>query len=109
MPRVGFRQRGDTAYGRFLLDAKSQAAVVRQLGSVRSPFERTLLWGALWDGMRETRLAPLDYAGLAMRLLPEEKDPELAISVTGRLAGTYTDYLDPRIARQTGRSRWRLC
>ena len=89
-----FANDGDNAYGRFLLDAKSQAAVVERIGSISSPFERTLLWGALWDGMRESRLAPTEYLTLATRLLPAEKDPELALSIMGRLAATYTTYID---------------
>jgi aminopeptidase N len=94
-PTWVFANEDDNAYGRFLLDAKSQVEVIQELGSIASPFERTLLWGALWDGMREVRVAPEDYVSLAMRLLPEEKDPELALSVNGRLAGTYTTYLGP--------------
>jgi len=99
-PAWVFANDGDNAYGRFLLDARSQAEVLRTLGSITNPFERTLLWGALWDGLRETRVAPSDYVNLALDLVPNEKDPELAISIMGRLGGTYESYLDPAARRQ---------
>ena len=92
-PDYVFANDSDNAYGRFLLDKTSQAAVIQQLGSVTDPFLRSLLWGALWDDMRELRLAPAVFADLAMKLLPAEHDAELAASILGRLRVTYTDYL----------------
>src|SRR5262249_31326093 len=41
----------DYAYGRFLLDPRSRKAVMQQLGSITDVFERTLLWGSLWDSV----------------------------------------------------------
>jgi aminopeptidase N len=92
-PDYVFGNNEDEAYGRFLLDAKSQAAVIAELAQVADPFLRTLLWGALWDSVRELRMAPAEYANLSLRRLPAEKDAELVVSVLGRLRGTYTDYL----------------
>jgi aminopeptidase N len=92
-PDYVFANDRDEAYGAFLLDTKSQAAVIAELPAVSDPFLRALLWGALWDSVRELRMAPREYAGLALRLLPAEKDAELAVSVLGRLRAAYTDYL----------------
>ena len=92
-PRYVFANDDDHAYGRFLLDSRSQAAVLEDLADVADPFLRSLLWGALWDGMREGRLAPSAYADLALRLLPDEKDAELAVSILSRLRVVFTSYL----------------
>jgi aminopeptidase N len=92
-PDYVFSNDEDHAYGEFLLDPKSQAAVVRELPNISDPFLRALLWGALWDSVREVRLAPRDYAELALSALPSEKDAELAVSVLGRLRDAFTDYL----------------
>ena len=44
----------DHAYGLFLLDVKSQEAVsTPNCRESQDPFLRALLWGALWDGVRE--------------------------------------------------------
>jgi len=106
-PDYVFGNDEDQAYGAFLLDAKSQAAIVDELAHrplvsvvrdpeephVSDPFLLALLWGALWDSVRELRMAPAQYADLALRVLPSEKDAELAVSVLGRLRGAFTDYM----------------
>jgi aminopeptidase N len=92
-PDYVFGNNEDHAYGRFLLDPKSQAAIVEELPHTADPFLRALLWGALWDSMRELRMRPAEYADLSLRVLPAEKDAELAVPILGRLRDTYTDYL----------------
>jgi aminopeptidase N len=91
-PDYVFANDQDKAYGEFLLDARSQATVIDELPQIADPFLRALLWGALWDSVRELRLAPAAYADLAIGQLPSEKDAELAVSVLGRLRATYTTY-----------------
>lgn len=92
-PAYIFGNDEDHAYGLFLLDAKSQAAVIDELPRVQDPFLRALLWGALWDSVRELRMTPAAYAELGLRLLPSEKDAELAVSILGRMRIAFTDYL----------------
>ena len=83
-PAFVFANNDDYAYGRFLLDAKSRKAVMAELGRIHDVFERSLLWGSLWDSVRQAELDPRAYINLALRLLPAEKDEELAQSVIGR-------------------------
>ncbi|MGE5322008.1 MAG: M1 family metallopeptidase [Actinomycetota bacterium] len=83
-PSFVFANNDDYAYGRFLLDARSRRAVMRELGGIQDTFERSLLWGSLWDSVRQADLNPRAYIDLALRLLPEEKDEQLAQSVIGR-------------------------
>jgi len=92
-PDYVFGNDEDQAYGEFLLDAKSQAVIIDELPRVSDAFLRALLWGALWDSVRELRMAPAQYADLALRLLPSEQDAELAVSVLSRLRGAFTDYM----------------
>ena len=83
-PAFVFANNNDYAYGRFLLDAKSRKAVMAELGGINDVFERSLLWGSLWDSVREAQLDPRAYIDLALKLLPQEKDEQLAQSVIGR-------------------------
>ena len=83
----------DYGYGQFLLDPQSRARVVAQLGAVHDDFLRTLLWGTLWDSVREAELAPTEYVELALRLLPAERDEVIAQSIAGRAAGAFNRYL----------------
>ncbi len=92
-PDYVFANNEDQAYGQFLLDRSSQAAIVDELAHISDPFLRALLWGALWDSVRELRMAPMAYADLALRLLPSEQDAELAVSILGRLRAAFTDYM----------------
>jgi aminopeptidase N len=92
-PDYVFGNDDDYAYGEFLLDAKSQAAVIDELPRITDPFLRALLWGALWDSVREHRLSPSNYIDLALRLLPAENDAETAVSVLARTRDAFTDYL----------------
>ncbi|HUJ30855.1 MAG TPA: M1 family aminopeptidase [Candidatus Acidoferrum sp.] len=83
-PQFVFANDGDYAYGRFLLDPRSQRDVLAHLDGVHDIFLRTLLWGSLWDSVREADLAPRDYLALSAKLLPDETDPPLLQSVLAR-------------------------
>lgn len=83
----------DYAYGRFLLDPRSRKAVMEKLGAIPDVFERTLLWGSLWDSVREAELDPRDYIKLALHLLPAEKDESLAQSIIGRMTTALHRYV----------------
>ncbi|MGB6899905.1 MAG: M1 family aminopeptidase [Candidatus Acidiferrum sp.] len=85
-PDYIFLNAGDQAYGRFLLDARSRAGVIKYLGQVPDVMDRALLWGSLWDSVREAELAPRDFLELALRLLPKETDEELAQNLIGHVA-----------------------
>jgi aminopeptidase N len=92
-PRFVFANDQDYAYGRFLLDARSQAAVMEQIGAMPDVFRRSLLWGSLWDSVRQAELAPHDYVDLAARLLPAERDESLAQSILARATTALHRYL----------------
>jgi aminopeptidase N len=84
-PSFVFLNDQDYAYGRFLLDERSQKGVIEALSDAKVPdvFERTLLWGALWDAVREADLEPQKYLEFALRLAPKEGDEELTQSLLG--------------------------
>jgi aminopeptidase N len=95
-PRYVFANYEDYGYGRFLLDEQSERSVINSLGSVDDPFLRALLWGALWDSVREAELAPLDYIELAVKLLPQERDEVTAQSVLSRASTAFNRYLSDK-------------
>jgi aminopeptidase N len=99
-PDYIFANGGDYAYGRFLLDARSRKAVIAGLGGVDDVFERTLLWGSLWDSVREAELDPREYIELALRLLPAEKDESLAQNIIGRMTTALHRYVSAEVRSQ---------
>ncbi|HEX8845250.1 MAG TPA: M1 family aminopeptidase [Pyrinomonadaceae bacterium] len=92
-PSFVFANYEDYGYGRFLLDEKSRVYVLKNLGTVRDDFLRALLWGSLWESVREAELAPAEYIELAIRLIPGERDEVTAQGVLGRVQAAFNRYL----------------
>ncbi|MBV9622765.1 MAG: ERAP1-like C-terminal domain-containing protein [Acidobacteria bacterium] len=95
-PAFVFANDQDYAYGRFLLDPVSQPVVRSVLGTTSDLFERTLLWGSLWDSVREAQLAPRDYLLLTHRLLPHEQDEALAQFLSTQTLISLHRYISPQ-------------
>jgi aminopeptidase N len=99
-PKYVFANYQDEAYGRFLLDPVSRKAVMAELGNMDDVFQRTLLWGSLWDSVREAEMDPREYIELALRNLPAEKDESLAQSIIGRTITALHRYVSPETRAQ---------
>ena len=92
-PRYVFANHGDYAYGRFVLDDASRAAVLADVGTVADPFLRALLLDTLWDEVRDARLAPLAYVDLALAQAPREPDELTVASLVARTQTALRWYL----------------
>ncbi|HEV2704857.1 MAG TPA: M1 family aminopeptidase [Pyrinomonadaceae bacterium] len=92
-PAFVFANYEDYAYGRFLLDAESRRYLIEHLGEVEDEFLRALLWGSLWESVREAELAPTDYINLVIRLAPRERDEVTLQTLLSRAQTAYTRYL----------------
>jgi aminopeptidase N len=92
-PSYVFANYEDYGYGLFLLDEQSRAYVLEHLSSVRDDFLRALLWGTLWDSVREAELAPSAYIELAIKLIPQERDEVTAQGVLSRVQAAFNRYL----------------
>jgi aminopeptidase N len=99
-PSFVFGNDEDYAYGLFLPDAKSRQYLQRHMGGVTDVFERTLLWGALWDSVRAAEMAPADYLATALRELPNETNETLVLSIGGHSAVVLHDYLSAAALRK---------
>jgi aminopeptidase N len=94
-PAYVFANDRDYGYGRFMLDARSRDAVIARIGAIEDPFHRTMLWGALWDAVRETEMKPLAYVELVAKSLPAERDEALTQSLLARATHAFQHYLSP--------------
>ena len=93
-PDYVFGNNQDYAYGRFLLDEVSRKGVMEKLGSIDDVFQRALLWGSLWDSVREAEMDPKEYIELALKLLSAEKDESLAQNIIGHTVGALHWYMN---------------
>ena len=64
-----FPNYGDYGYGIFLLDEKSREYVLKNIQNEKDPFLRSMMWGALWDSVREGELDPREYVELVVQVL----------------------------------------
>jgi aminopeptidase N len=99
-PRFVFANDEDLAYGRFLLDERSREEVMGRLGTIAEPFRRTMLWGALWESVRELQLDPRRYIELAGKLLPTETDESLARTILANVTTALHRYVSDETRRR---------
>ena len=95
-PVFGFANSQDYGYFLLLLDSASVRALEGgALAGVADPFLRAMLWGALWDEVRQFRMAPASFVRLALRDLPRETDEQIVPVVLSRLGRAVSAYLGP--------------
>lgn len=94
-PAYVFANSGDYGYGRFMLDARSRTAVMERIGNVKDVLLKTMLWGALWDSVREAELNPNEFITLVLKALSAENDEELTQALLGRAGTVFQRYLSP--------------
>lgn len=93
-PAFVFANEGDYGYAIVLPDSASVAWLEQHIGTVGDDFLRAMLWGALWDLVREARLDPRRYAAMAMRALPQERDEQVAAVLLNRTVTVVNRYVD---------------
>jgi aminopeptidase N len=106
-PAFVFANDGDYGYAIVLPDDGSVAWLESNIGTVKDELLRAMLWGALWDLVREARLSPVRFAAAALRELPRERDEQIAAALTGRIGvavsrygtGIARDSLQPALER----------
>ncbi|HVG34938.1 MAG TPA: M1 family aminopeptidase, partial [Pyrinomonadaceae bacterium] len=101
-PDYVFANYEDYGYGLFLLDEKSMRYVLNNLGTVKDDFLRALLWGSLWDSVREAELAPAAYIDLTIKRVAEERDEVTVQSILGRVRTAFNYYLSDAQRREIG-------
>jgi aminopeptidase N len=84
-PAFVFANDGDYGYAIVLPDSASTTWLLAHVGEVKDDLLRAMLWGALWDQVREATLPPASFAEAAMRALPLERDEQIAGALTSRL------------------------
>ena len=92
-PDFVFANANDYAYGLVMLDDRSAGWLEAHVGEVHDTFLRAMLWGALWDLVRDARLSPERFIAAATRELPAERDEQVAAGIAGRLTRAVSGYL----------------
>ena len=59
-------------------------------------FLRTMMWGSLWDSVREAELAPQDYVALVIKNINVETDESTIQTLLGRVSTAMNYYLSDK-------------
>ncbi|HEX9165325.1 MAG TPA: M1 family aminopeptidase [Gemmatimonadales bacterium] len=93
-PHLLFANAGDYGYHLTRLDsATTRWLLAGGITRVEDRFLRAMLWGSLWDEVRNGRLPPGEFVGLGLTALPAETDEQIAPSLLGRLQRAMGAYL----------------
>ena len=94
MPEIefAFPNSGDYGYGRFLLDRSSREAVLARPEIVEGDLLRALVFGSLWESVRDSELAPLAYLDFVVRVAPVERDPVTLAGLLQRAQVAFLQY-----------------
>ena len=95
MPEIefAFANFGDYGYGRFLLDPLSREAVLARPEIVQGDLLRALVFGSLWESVRDAELSPLAYLDLVVRVAPVERDPVTLAALLQRAHVAFLNYV----------------
>ena len=92
-PDFVFANANDNAYGLVMLDDRSATWLSAHIGEVNDVFLRAMLWGAMWDLVRDARLAPTQFIATAVHELPNEHDEQIAAGIVNRMTRATSGYL----------------
>jgi len=108
----------DYGYGIFLLDDKSRDYVLKNVQNEKDAFLRSMMYGALWDSVREGELDPKSYVELVIKNLGAstpsaaaastppskvvEQDESIVQSIIGRAATAMRYYMSEPTAVASG-------
>ncbi|MDQ3797915.1 MAG: M1 family metallopeptidase, partial [Acidobacteriota bacterium] len=93
MPDLIFPNYQDYGYGIFLLDEKSRAYVLENIQNEKDAFLRSMMWGTLWDSVREAEMNPEDYVRLAIKNISVEQDELTIQTILSRVSTAMNYYL----------------
>jgi len=93
-PKFIFPNYQDYGYGIFLLDEKSRAYVLENIQTEKDDFLRTMMWGSLWDSVREAELAPRDYVALVIKNINVEQDESTIQTLLARVSTAMNYYIE---------------
>jgi aminopeptidase N len=91
-PSFVYANDGDFGYALVFPDSASVRWLEQHVGEVRDDLLRAMLWGSLWDLVRDARLAPERFVALALRAFPDEADEQLVGTIVGRMTTALTRY-----------------
>ncbi len=97
LPDLVFPNYGDLAYVKVELDGRSLQTVQARLGAIGEPLFRQQLWAALWEMVRDRKLAAPTFLDMVGNHLGGETSPQILRIVTANALGALHRYMPPHL------------
>jgi aminopeptidase N len=92
-PSLVFPNHGDHAYAKVVLDDTSRASLPDLLPRLEDPLLRQLLWGSLWQMVRDGQHPSVAFLGLVRDVLPGETDDQIVGAALDAARGAIARYV----------------
>ena len=86
---------GDLTYAKLRLDEASADALPTLIGKIVDPLTRALIWGSLWDSVRDGELAARQYIDIVLTSISQETSSTTMMSLLARLRTALLLYVAP--------------
>ena len=87
---------GDLTYAKLRLDEASNEALPSVLGKITDPLTRALIWGSLWDSVRDGELNARAYIDMVLTAISQETSSATVMSLLARLRTAVLLYVAPQ-------------
>jgi aminopeptidase N len=85
----------DLAYAKIRLDDDSLRVAISQLSHIADPLARALVWGAVWDAVRDAETKPSDYIALVLGNIASETESTTIRTTLAQLTQVARSYITP--------------
>ena len=85
----------DLAYARVKLDKRSLATIKQSHMALDDDLARALLWGDLWDMVRNSELSASEYVDTSLRSIDVETDPAMLQPLISRVFSAFERFAAP--------------
>lgn len=91
----------DLAYAKIRLDDRSRITAVQHLGAIDSPLARGVVWGSLWDTVRDAEMSARQFVNLVLNNIAEETNSTAVRVQLLNLEHALKAFLAPSHAEET--------
>ncbi len=108
-PALVFPNLDDHAYAKIALDKVSLDFARLRVTDIADPLTRELLWGSLWEMVRDGGLASTDYLATVRERISQEPDAELVEALLERVQATLRWYVPEKWREREAGAIARVC
>ena len=91
----------DLAYAKIRLDERSIETAIKHLGNIDSSVARGVVWGSLWDTVRDAQMPARKYVDLVLNNIGKETNSTALRTQINNLSATLHSFVAPEAREET--------